>query len=141
MKRWVWIAFLLGITATVIQSQTTSSPRPAAIQTADAAFRAGYAALMRKDLAVAHSEFAKVVHLAPQLATGHSAFGAVLLAEGNNAAAIIELEKAHTLDPRDNNAAINLATAYSRHNSFQQSVTLFRTLETAKVQLPPDALA
>ena len=65
----------------------TAKPSSAQLQAADVAFRAGYAAFMRNDLRSAHAEFAKAVRLAPNIAPAHSAFGTVLLAEGDAHAA------------------------------------------------------
>src|SRR5258707_14113539 len=86
-------------------------PQPAqlSLPAAADAFKAGSEAMAQHDLASAHREFAKVVRLAPKVAAGHTAFGAVLMEEGKNTAAITELELAHQLDPRDNTALLNLA--------------------------------
>jgi protein O-GlcNAc transferase len=85
----------------------------ARLQQAGAAFRAGHAAFLRNDLPTAHSEFAKAVRLAPKIAPAHSALGAVLLAEGNPAAAVPELRTALTLDPghADEGTVLNFAAA------------------------------
>src|SRR5438128_1068354 len=101
---------------------------PQQIKSADVAFRAGYAAMAKGDLTQAHAEFAKVVRLVPRVAAGHSAYGAVLLAEGDSAAAIPELEQAHRLDAKDETATLNLAIAYSSQRRYSESVTTFRLL-------------
>src|SRR5450432_3979095 len=98
------------------------------IRSADVAFHAGYAAMTSNDLPSAQVEFAKVVRLMPGSAAGHGALGAVLLAEGNLAAAVPELEKAHRLDPKDKTATLNLANAYGTQRRYAESVALFRSL-------------
>src|ERR1700757_4304068 len=128
MKHVVWIPLLLALSAAPAVSQTpppTASPAtpqtpppPAAtpdsttdqatVDAATLAFRAGHAAMEQNNLALAHTEFAKVVQPPPQVARGHSALGAVLYAEGNPSAAVPELEQAHTLDPNDGTATLNL---------------------------------
>ncbi len=69
------------------------------LKAADDAFRAGSIAYQQNDLRTAHAQFAKLVQLAPNVAAGHTAFGTVLLAEGNARAAVAELEHARKLDP------------------------------------------
>ena len=134
MKHVVWIPLLLALSAAPAVSQTTSPTTPpsttqtppqptatpdsttdqATVEAATLAFRAGHAAMEQNDLAVAHTEFAKVVQLLPRVAAGHSALGAVLYAEGNPSAAVTELEQAHSLDPNDTTATLNLALSYSQ---------------------------
>src|SRR5882757_1686907 len=113
---------------------------PQQIQSADAAFRAGYAAMAKGDLPHAHAEFAKVVRLVPKVAAGHSAYGAVLLAEGDSAAAIPELEQAHRLDTKDETATLNLAIAYSSQRRYSESVTTFRLLRPDTAFTPEASL-
>src|ERR1700757_3082658 len=96
MKALFWIA-LLNLPAAAISQTPPASDQTAATE----AFRAGRAAMEQNDLTLAHAEFAKVVKLAPNVAAGHSALGAVLYAEGKPSAAVPELEKAHSLDPKD----------------------------------------
>jgi len=151
MKSLVWIA-LLSIPAAAI-SQTPPAPgnssgRPSAqtpdqatVQAASEAFRAGHAAMDQNNLTLAQAEFAKVVQLLPQVAAGHSALGAVLYAEGNPTAAVPELEQAHTLDPRDDTATLNLALSYSQLNAYNKALPLFRQLDTSGAQFAPGDLA
>src|ERR1700712_4938340 len=108
------------------------------VQSAGDAFRAGSSYFAQGDFAHAHAEFAKVVRLTPKVAAGHSAYGAVLLAEGNAAAALSELELAHRLNPSDATATINLATAYSQEQRYKEALTCFG-LVPAVVELPPEA--
>lgn len=112
-----------------------------AIQTAGEAFKAGTAAATRGDLKTAHAEFAKVVRLAPKVAAGHSALGAVMLGEGQIAEAIAELEQAHKLDPQDKTATTNLAIAYCRQNNWEKSIALFKGLQSDGVTLQSNVLA
>jgi protein O-GlcNAc transferase len=123
------------------QTNTTPSAKatPAStanLKAADAAFRAGSAAYQQNDLPTAHAQFAKLVHLAPNVAAGHSAFGTVLLAEGDAHAAVAELEQARKLDPHDSNATLNLALAYAQLHTYAKSVMMF---ELADQVLTPDA--
>jgi tetratricopeptide (TPR) repeat protein len=134
------IALLLVLPAICARPQSFGVP-DGDVKSADAAFHAGAAAMSQNDLSKARSEFEKVVHLAPQVALGHSALGAVLLAQSNTAGAIVELEKAHQLDPKDNAATLNLATAYCVQNSYTKSVQLFQMLEAANVRFSPSQLA
>src|ERR1700759_3960942 len=63
--------------------ERTAATPTSNLKAADAAFRAGSAAYQRNDLRTAHAEFAKLVKLAPTVAAGHTAYGTVLLAEGD----------------------------------------------------------
>lgn len=123
------------------QTNATSSAKPspatsANLKAAEAAFRAGSAAYQQNDLPTAHAQFAKLIHLAPNVAAGHTAFGTVLLAEGNARAAAAELERARQLDPHDNNATLNLALAYAQLHAYAKSIAMF---ELADQTLTPDA--
>ncbi len=75
------------------------------------AFRAGLAAVQAQDLAGAEKAFTRVVKLAPGVAAGHSALGAVLVQEGKPAQALPELRMAFKLDPHDASAELNLGLA------------------------------
>ena len=134
--------FLLGIMAATLPSahaQTSGAPvantktsANARLKLADEAFRSGSAAYLRNDLHSAHIQFAKVVQLAPGVATGHTAFGTVLLAEGDARSAVKQLELARGLDPRDAGATLNLALAYSQLHDYVRSVQMFQLLDQAK---------
>ena len=102
---------------------------------ADEAFRAGSAAYLRNDLHSAHIQFAKLVQLAPRIAAGHTAFGTVLLAEGDARSAVKQLELARGLDPRDAGATLNLALAYSQLGDYAKSVQMFQLVDSAEQQL------
>ena len=108
---------------------TTTSDR---VKEAEDAFRAGSAAYLQNDLLSAHIQFAKVVKLAPEVAAGHSAFGTVLLAEGDLAYAADQLELAHRLAPQNSDATLNLAIAYSQLHQYQKSVQMFQLLDGTK---------
>jgi protein O-GlcNAc transferase len=134
--------FLFGIVAAMLpsaQGQTPTAPAAnpkvsanARLKLADEAFRAGSAAYLRNDLHSAHIQFAKVVQLAPGVAAGHTAFGTVLLAEGDVRSAMKQLELAHGLDPRDAAATLNLALAYSQLHDYMKSVQMFQLLDQTK---------
>src|SRR5579875_1589921 len=89
----------------------------ARLKQADDAYRAGQAALARRDLTAAQSDFAEVVRLAPQAEQGHSALGAVMVSRGQLIAGIDELQKALAIQPNDYTAQLNLAMAYVQADS------------------------
>jgi protein O-GlcNAc transferase len=137
--------FLLGIMAAYPPARAQTSNAPAAnpkasanarLKLADEAFRAGSAAYLRNDLHSAHIQFAKVVQLAPGVAPGHTAFGTVLLAEGDARSAVKQLELARGLDPRDAGATLNLALAYSQLHDYVKSVEMFQLLDQLKSSSP-----
>ncbi len=123
--------------ATVLSAQEPS----ASLKQADADYKAGQAALARRDLNAARQDFEKVVRLAPQAEQGHSALGAVEVALGQTASGIRELEKALALDPKDSSAQLNLALAYEQTGATVKALPFFAKLEAAKGTLPPYALA
>jgi tetratricopeptide (TPR) repeat protein len=88
------------------------APSPGALQKADAAFRAGYAAMQAGRLEEARKDFANTVALAPRLPEAHSALGAILVQLSHPREAVPELEKALQLKPGDATAAVNLALAH-----------------------------
>src|SRR5271170_5009774 len=144
MKHLLCIGLLFAGSAIVASSQANTSPATPnqdVVQSADAAFRAGHAAMDQNNLALAHAEFAKVVQLVPQVAAGHSALGAVLYAEGNPAAAVTELEQAHSLDPKDDTATLNLALSYSALGAYDKALPLFRQLDAAQTRFSSGDLA
>src|ERR1700730_11568861 len=134
--------FLFGIVAAMLPpapAQTSTAPAAnpktspnAQLKLADEAFRAGSAAYLRNDLHSAHLQFAKVVQLAPAVAAGHTAFGTVLLAEGDARSAVKQLELARGIDPRDAGATVNLALAYSQLHDYVKSVEMFQLLDQLK---------
>jgi tetratricopeptide (TPR) repeat protein len=137
--------FLLGIIVTCqpAPAQTSAahaaSPNASAgekLKLADEAFRAGSAAYLRNDLHTAHVQFAKLVQLAPGVAAGHTAFGTVLLAEGDARSAVKQLELARGLDPRDAGAILNLALAYSQLGDYGKSVQMFQLLDRLNSNSP-----
>ncbi len=78
---------------------------------ASEAFRSGLAAVASHDLAAAEKAFSRVVRLAPAVAAGHSALGAVLVEQGKPAEAVPELRRALQIDPADTSAELNLGIA------------------------------
>ncbi len=78
---------------------------------AEAAFRAGLSAAQAGRLSDAKSQFERVVQLAPAIAAGHSALGAVLVQQGNFAQAAVELRQALRLNGADASAKLNLGLA------------------------------
>ncbi len=78
---------------------------------AETAFRAGLKAVQAGRLAEAKAQFERVVQLAPTIAAGHSALGAVLVRQAKFAQAIVELRNALKLDGADASAKLNLGLA------------------------------
>ena len=127
---------VIAATLPLAQAQTSTAPAAsqntspdARLKLAEEAFRAGSAAYLQNDLHSAHMQFAKLVELAPEVAAGHSAFGTVLLAEGDASSAVIQLQLAHSLDPQDAGAILNLAQAYSQLRDYAKSVEMFQLLD------------
>ncbi len=148
--------FLYGVIAGIpllAQAQTSTAPTASPMASSDArlksaseAFRAGSAAYLQNDLHSAHMQFAKLVQLAPEVAAGHSAFGTVLLAEGDARSAAVQLQLAHSLDPQDTGAILNLALAYSQLHDYAKSVQMFELFDQTKGSAsqrltPQDAIA
>src|SRR5947209_6284115 len=113
-------------------------PQSENLKAADAAFRAGTAAYQRNDLREAHAQFAIAVRLVPNVAAAHTAFGTVLLAENRPKEAASELERAHKLDPADNNATLNLALAYAQLGDYTAAIPLFEAADRTHLQLTPE---
>jgi len=147
--------FLYGAIAIMLplaRAQTSAAPASqkapseTRLRSADEAFRAGSAAYLRNDLHTAHIQFAKLVQLAPKVAAGHTAFGTVLLAEGDARSAAIQFQLAHNLDPQDTGAILNLAVAYSQLHDYAKSVKMFQLRDQMKSSpsqplTPPEAIA
>jgi protein O-GlcNAc transferase len=85
-----------------------------ALKKADAAYRAGQAALAQRDLSAAQADFEQVVQLAPQVEQGHSALGGVLVSRRHTKEGIRELEKALAMKATDSTAQMNLAMRINR---------------------------
>ena len=88
-----------------------ASPAQTGVDAAGKAFREGVAAVQARQLTLAERQFRNVVRLAPGIAAGYSALGAVLVQEGRNADALPELRRALQMDPGDAAAQLNLGTA------------------------------
>lgn len=139
--RAIWV-LLFGLAfACAARSQEPS----AALRKADAAYRAGQAALARKNIDEAQVDFEQVVRLAPQAEQGHSALGAVLVARGRTKEGVRELEKALALKSTDSVTEKNLALAYVQAGLPAKALPLFAKLESSahieKSPLTPDVLA
>lgn len=94
------------------EAATQSDVAKIDLQKADAAFRAGYAAMQVGRLEEARQDFADTVKLAPQLPEAHVALGAILVQLELPEEAVSELKTALELKPGDENAEVNLALAY-----------------------------
>jgi protein O-GlcNAc transferase len=120
------------LVAFIAISSTAFSQEPsAALKKADAAYRAGQAALAEKDLSAAQADFEEVVRLAPQAEQGHSALGAVLVSRGHLQEGIRELQKALAMSPSDSTAQMNLALGYEQTGSADKALPLFSKAEAA----------
>jgi protein O-GlcNAc transferase len=119
-----------AFTAVIALSSIAFPQEPsAALKKADAAYRAGQAALAQRDLSAAQADFEQVVQLAPQAEQGHSALGAVLVSRGHTKEGIRELEKALAIKATDSTAQMNLAMAYAQIGSPEKAIPLFARLE------------
>jgi protein O-GlcNAc transferase len=118
------------VVAVMVFANIAFSQEPsAALKKADAAYRAGQAALAQKDLSAAQTDFEQVVQLVPQAEQGHSALGAVLVSRGHTKEGIRELEKALAIKANDSTAQMNLALAYDRAGLPEKALPLFSKLE------------
>jgi protein O-GlcNAc transferase len=126
LSRMVLAGFLAGAAACAQSAKPVSGA--AEIRRADQLFRSGSAAFAAGNLSAAHADFASLVRLMPRIAAAHTAYGAVLLAEGQLPAAVTELEAARRLDPNDIRAAINLGVAYRRLDQNEKSVQAFSSV-------------
>ena len=112
---------LLGALPGISSAQT-----PAALQDATRLMRAGLDEANRGDLTAARRDLERVVHLAPQVAPGHSALGSVLLSLNQPSEAEPELRIALRLAPGDVPTQLNLARCDSALGHHAEAVTLFR---------------
>jgi protein O-GlcNAc transferase len=122
------------IAAITLSSAAFSQEPTSALRKADAAYRAGQAALAQRDLGAAQTDFEQVVQLAPQAGQGHSALGAVLVSRGHTKEGIRELEKALAINAADSTAQMNLAMAYVQIDSPEKAIPLFARLEAGAHQ-------
>lgn len=108
--------FAYVFSAACFAQQPAAAPLPDALQRADAAFRAGYAALQSGDLAAARAKFAEAAQLAPQIPEAHEALAETLIELGKPAEAIPELQTALRLKPPAEAQGLqsNLALAYAK---------------------------
>lgn len=140
--------FALKVTLIVLMALSNfglSQEPSSALRKADAAYRAGQAALAQKDLSAAQIDFEQVVKMAPQAEQGHSALGAVLVNRGHVKEGIRELERALAIKSTDSTALMNLAMAYGQVGLSEKAISLFSELEAdsrlQKRTLPSYALA
>ncbi|MFT4114368.1 tetratricopeptide repeat protein [Silvibacterium sp.] len=146
MSRLATAALLALLAPACLRAQSQPQPQtaPAANREATqatAAFRAGYAAAAKGNLAAARTHFERAVHLAPQVEEGHSALGAILVQLHDYPAAIAELNQALALKPADSAALANLALAYANSGDAAHAAPLFAQLAAQPQPLAPDLLA
>jgi protein O-GlcNAc transferase len=112
-------------------------PQPGAapaLQQADAAFRAGYAAMQAGKPEEARRDFAEAVRLAPKLPEARVALGVILAQLGHPEEAIPEFEMALKLKPGDAVALGNLSAA---HEGLGRKLAGQGKLNEAEGQLRP----
>jgi len=134
--RWLMLCGVMATFLSLAQAQTAATPPATSatsaderLQSAEETFRAGSAAYQQNDLPSAHVQFEKLVLMVPEVAAAHSAFGTVLLAEGDAPSALVQLELAHRLDPQDAGAILNLAMTYEQLRDYAKSVQMFQLLD------------
>jgi tetratricopeptide (TPR) repeat protein len=115
----------LAVLPLYLPAQSSSPQEPDSLKQADAAFRAGYAALQAGKLEQARAQFALAARLAPQIPEGHEALGEVLIELGKPAEAVPELESALHLKPGDQGVGTNLALAYAKSGDPARAVGQF----------------
>src|SRR5579862_2221723 len=71
-----------------LQSHAGTNNQRAGITEANSLFQAGTAAFEAGDIKTAKAKFARLIRIAPNVAAAHSAYGVVLLTEGDTKAAI-----------------------------------------------------
>ncbi len=99
----------------VIASASTASPQePVQAKQAEAAYRAGSAAVAKGDLQTALADFRQAVRLDPSPTALHSALGFVLLKLGNAQESVPEFQQVLRKNPADVGAGSNLALAYEQ---------------------------
>lgn len=97
------------------RAQTQKAPTPggdAALRRADAAFKAGYAAMQAGKLEEAREDFAEAVKAAPRVPEARMALGVILVQLGRPEEAVPEFEEALKLKPVDEATQGNLALAH-----------------------------
>ena len=114
-----------GPVVAVLSAQSPPTAVPETMREADAAFRAGAAARQSGQLEAARADFAKVVRLAPQIAEGHQALGAVLLELGKPAEAAPEFEAALKLRRNDPGMESGLALALAQSGQSASAIPHF----------------
>lgn len=131
---------LLAALASSLSAQQT----PANLAAAKTAMSDGLSAMQQGNLDRAHTDFMRVVKLAPQIEPGHAALGSVLLALNQFDAALKELETAHRMSPTDLAVDLNLGRAQVALGRFDAAIASFRECLQAPQPLdlsPDEALA
>src|SRR5206468_3690486 len=108
------IVHIASAAAILVGGLQIAAQKSDAMRQADAAFKAGYSAHAAGNLDEARRNFARVTHLAPQIAEGHQALAAVYIELGRAPEALPELEAALRLKPRDAEIEAGLAEAYAQ---------------------------
>ena len=127
----LWLALLSSVAPAISRAQASVSAEPDALKRADAAFRAGYAALQAGNLEQARTHFADAARLAPAIPEGREALGEVLFELDRPAEAAVEFEAALHLKPGDPGIEANLALAYAKSGDPSKAVTQFNAAYSA----------
>lgn len=105
---------------------------------ADRLFRAGSAAFAAGRVAEAETDFRRLVHLVPGVATAHTALAAVLMARGDAPGALEELSKAHRLAPAESRTALDLAAALHAVGRNAEAASVYADAVRAGATLSPE---
>jgi tetratricopeptide (TPR) repeat protein len=127
------LCFLTAIPAACL-AQSPPANEPDVLKSADAAFRAGFAARQAGNLDEARIQFAKAAALAPQIPEGHEALGEVLIELNRPAEAVAEFKLSLQLKPGDEGIESNLALAYAKAGSPQEALPQFAAAYQASLQ-------
>jgi tetratricopeptide (TPR) repeat protein len=121
------IVALVIVRGVSLHAQSNKPGEAEAIRMANVAFQAGVAASREGRLEDARTQFAKAVHLAPQIPEGHEALGQVLTALGRPVEALPELDKAAWLKPKNCQIEVDLGRAYAAEGETAGAVEHFAT--------------
>jgi len=113
---------ICGLLLSLACTAQTSKP----LDRANLAFKAGVEARQAGNLELARARFAEVARLAPKIAEGHEALGAVLAEMGKTAEALPEFQAALKLKPDDPGIETDLAITYTNLGEAGKAVPFFK---------------
>lgn len=97
---------------------------------------AGQTYMQARDFTKANEYFERANALSPQNAAVHTAMGIAKLQQGENAAAIEELQKANALDAKSPQAGLLLAMTHLRLKEYDKALVALHTLEKEQPDNP-----